>query len=545
MAHPFHNLRNDAINRGVLGPTELNDALVCEKSLMRFTKRGWHNSGEPKEFQDNWHLDLLCDYFMAIARRQIKGPGPIIFTLPPQHMKSRLANVFLPAWVWAQSVNPASWAKGIRVEPDTLLGPGIKFAYISYGQDLSNDTSKQCRRLIESEWYQRRWSHQVKLNSALIETFANTAGGNRRAMSFSGGITGFHADYVFIDDAHNINSPSFEADRMSVIQGWDETLPSRLIDRRTSVFIIMMQRSAPNDLIGHILAKKWDGLHVCLPAEFEGRHPYVFLDSRWPVERLTDSSKGSDGGPRVRTKDEPGEPWRDFREEGDPLWPARFSKETLRQMQAGMTSHAAAGQYQQRPSAREGGMFKREWFANASVQFLPEEARKNMVRAWDLAATAEAPGVTPDWTVGLLMARDPATKIIYVVNIIRGRWSAGSLEELIKNTAISDGERVAVRIPQDPGASGKWLATNLVKLLQETQAPVKVDREDRNKAMRAEPFAAQCERGLVKIVQGPWNDHFIEELCAFTGLDGGVDDQVDAASGAYKQIAGRRGIIFG
>jgi hypothetical protein len=38
---------------------------------------------------------------------------------------------------------------------------------------------------------------------------------------------------------------------------------------------------------------------------------------------------------------------------------------------ASQTSHAAAGQLQQRPTAREGGWFKREWFTNP-VKFVPE-----------------------------------------------------------------------------------------------------------------------------------------------------------------------------
>jgi phage terminase large subunit-like protein len=32
---------------------------------------------------------------------------------------------------------------------------------------------------------------------------------------------------------------------------------------------------------------------------------------------------------------------------------------------------------------------------------------------------------------------------------------------------------------------------------------------------RADPIAAQCKHGLVKLVEGAWNRAFIEELCAF------------------------------
>jgi hypothetical protein len=81
-----------------------------------------------------------------------------------------------------------------------------------------------------------------------------------------------------------------------------------------------MQRSHERDLIGHILAKEFNGMHVCLPAEFEAGHPYVFLNPKWPVPRKTDSSNGADGGPKI------GEAWRDFRQEGDSLWKSRFPR---------------------------------------------------------------------------------------------------------------------------------------------------------------------------------------------------------------------------
>jgi hypothetical protein len=83
------------------------------------------------------------------------------------------------------------------------------------------------------------------------------------------------------------------------------------------------------------------------------------------VLRKTDSSNGTDGGPKI------GEAWHDFRQEGESLWKSRFPEEVLKRWAGSMTSHAAAGQLQQRPTAREGGLFKREWFSNP-VKFAPD-----------------------------------------------------------------------------------------------------------------------------------------------------------------------------
>jgi hypothetical protein len=117
------------------------DALRYEHSLGDFIKAAWHHAGEPQSFQSNWHIDCVTDHLMAVARREIHGPGPLIFTLPPRHMKSRGVNVFFPAWTWAQNPDPNKQGHGLAVRPGTMMGPGVKFAYISYIQRLSNEHS--------------------------------------------------------------------------------------------------------------------------------------------------------------------------------------------------------------------------------------------------------------------------------------------------------------------------------------------------------------------------------------------------------------------
>jgi hypothetical protein len=47
--------------------------------------------------------------------------------------------------------------------------------------------------------------------------------------------------------------------------------------------------------------------------------------------------------------------------------------------------------------------------------------------------------------------------------------------------------------------------------------------------------ATQAETGNVRVVLGPWNQDYIEELCAFSL--GVLKDQVDASSGAFNKLA--------
>lgn len=506
--------------RAILGARHDLESKACEASLGMFMRKGWPHALESSAFISNWHIDCISDHLTAASDHQIKGP--LIFTLPPRHMKSVGINVFYPAWTWAQPVDEKERTKGISIRPGTWRGPGVKFVYISYDQGLSNRHSTQCLELIKSPWYQQRWHDRFFIRQGRIEMFDNNLGGKREAFSFSGKLTGFGAHIIVIDDAHNIMSDSYEADRVKVLDAWDTALQSRLDDKINGIFILAMQRSKENDLVGHILTKEFKGLHVCLPAEHERKHPFVFIDPKQKVIRQTDSSHGNGSGPKI------GEPWEDTRKEGEMLWPERFPRSVMEPDMANMPAHAAAGQYQQRPTAREGGLFKRDWFLNP-VKIIPPNL--DIVRAWDLASTAETKH-DPDYSVGVLMGRDNITGVLYIIDVIRGRWSPAQVERQVYSAAVMDGTTCRVRIPQDPGSAGKFQAFHLAGLLQ--GFIVSTERETGSKEWRAEPFAAQCEHGMVKLVEAGWNEKFIDELCAFPNAT--HDDQVDAASAAFRSL---------
>jgi predicted phage terminase large subunit-like protein len=512
------------------------DTIRYEESLGDFIRAAWHHTGEPQPFQSNWHIDCLSDHLMAVARRELKGPGPLVITMPPRHMKSRGVNVFFPSWVWAQNPDPKNKGHGLGVRPDTLLGPGVNFAHISYVQKLSNDHSMACRNLIESDWYQRIWGDRVRLQYSQIERFDNLRGGKRLAMSFSS-VTGFGADIIVIDDAHDVEESESEVIRDHTLRVWDEVLPTRL--HPGGMFIVIMHRSHERDLVGHILAKEFNGTHICLPALHEHDHPYVFLAPKqgWEVPRATDTSLGKDNGPKL------GENWFDFRKDGEELWVDRFPKRVIDAWSSTMTPHAAGGQLQQRPTAREGGLFKREWFV--TVKAAPDRSKLELVRAWDLASTAEQKG-DPDYTVGLLMGRDTTSRVLYVLDIVRGRWEPAEVERQILACALLDGEKVPIQLPKDPGQAGKFQAHYYAGKLQ--GYTVKIEPEVGSKENRADPFAAQCANAMVKLIEAPWNHAFVNELCGFPNA--AHDDQVDAASAAFRALVRRRhysmvGVPFG
>jgi predicted phage terminase large subunit-like protein len=127
--------------------------------------------------------------------------------------------------------------------------------------------------------------------------------------------------------------------------------------------------------------------------------------------------------------------------------------------------------------------------------------------------------------------------VYYVEDLVRGQWSAGQREAIIKQTAQTDAESygvygVRVFIEQEPGSGGKESAENTIRNL--AGFIIQADRPTGNKVLRAEPFAAQAETGNVKVLASTWTSGYIDRLVSFPF---GVKDDVDATSGAFNKLA--------
>lgn len=199
----------------------------------------------------------------------------------------------------------------------------------------------------------------------------------------------------------------------------------------------------------------------------------------------------------------------------------------------GLMSSNCAGQLQQRPAPREGGMFKRESFQIIEAKDVPSGG--DVVRGWDLAATKDGRAA---YTVGLRMRRvTMGDKIAYYIeDIRRGQWTPHQVDGEIKKAAKDDGRNALQDFPQDPGQAGKSQVAHFSALLEGynfTFSPESGSKED-----RAKPFSSQVEAGNVYLVRAPWNGAFLAEAENFP--NGRFKDQVDAASRAYAKLIRRR-----
>jgi predicted phage terminase large subunit-like protein len=105
---------------------------------------------------------------------------------------------------------------------------------------------------------------------------------------------------------------------------------------------------------------------------------------------------------------------------------------------------------------------------------------------------------------------------------------------VIKGALQQDGSQVRTVVSQDPGQAGVAQVQALARFV----APMALSfvKETGEKSTRARGLASQAEVGNVYLVEGSWNEEFLEELCTFPM--GGHDDQVDAASGAFSDLFG-------
>jgi predicted phage terminase large subunit-like protein len=297
------------------------DRADFEESLYQFLKAAWRYI-DPAPWIDGWHIDAICEHLQAVVDGKIRR---LIINMPPRHGKSVLLSVAFPAWVWAQPLDsPTS-------------GPGVPLLYASYADKLSLRDSVKCRRLIESPFYQKLWGHRFQLASDqnTKSRFSNSKGGERLITSIGAGVTGEGGNIICIDDPNAANDVASEAVMATTIDWWTTAMPTRANDPEHAAWVIIQQRLAEDDLTGHILEHEADGwTHLCLPGRYE-------------PERSFHTVIG----------------WTDPRTEaGQLLWPERFNEESLKRLERTMGPYIFAGQIQQRPEPKGGGIIKSQWW---------------------------------------------------------------------------------------------------------------------------------------------------------------------------------------
>lgn len=451
----------------------------CTRSLSNFIRRAWHILEPGTDLKWGWASEAICQHLEAVTDGDIRR---LLINCPPGVSKSLIVSVFWPAWEWGP--------RGM---------PNLKYVSTSYQQDLAVRDARKMRKLIASDWFQSLWEMPLVSDANAKTYFENCDTGFRASTAFTS-MTGKRGDRVILDDPHSVKGGESDTQREDTVRTFREALPSR-VNSKESAIVIIMQRIHAADVSGNIISRidKTDYVHLMLPMRFEA-------DRRCSTRiGFTDP----------RTYD------------GELLFPELYDEERVSELETEMGSYGAAGQLQQRPVPREGGMFKRAWFE--VVPAAPAGIR--WIRGWDLAATEATQGKQPAYTAGVKIGID-RDGIIYIDHVTRGQLSPNGVERLIVNTAKQDPQGTIQDLPQDPGQSGKSQVRYLAKKL--IGYVVKFGSESGSKVQRAEPVASQAEAGNIKLVKGGWNEDFLAEAEVFP--NGNFKDQIDALSRAFARL---------
>lgn len=460
----------------------------CE-TLRGFVEEAWHVLEPDQVFVPNWHIDAICEHLEAVTDGRINR---LLINVPPGSSKSMIVSVLWPAWEWGP--------KGKRSQ---------RYIATAFNDTPVKRDTRKSRDLMLSDWYKSIWPEVVLTRTAEM-SFANSDTGSREGIAF-GSLTSMRGNRLIVDDPHSTKTAESETERTGATRQFLEGAMNRLNDQKRDAIIVVMQRLHADDLSGMIVARRLGYVHLMIPMEFE-------------EDRRCVTAIG----------------WRDPRTyDGELLDPVRFGPETIEELKKG-GSFYWQGQYQQRPTAREGGLFKRAWFAGKIVRRdqMPTKGLR-FVRGWDFAASIPKPGTSPDWTVGVLMARHGSD--YYIMNVDRMQVSPGNVRDAVKGRAETDPPGTIVRFPVEPGQAGIDQRDRYIAHLAGYRlSPV---RPSGSKVVRAEPLAVQAENGNVYIVNSgdpedgldAWINPFLDEVCDFPAAS--HDDQVDASADAFNELA--------
>jgi len=416
------------------------------------------------------HHRLMIRELEAIASGE---NDRLMMFLPPGSAKSTYTSHLFPAWWFCRHPNSAIIAA-------------------SHTMELAEKNGRKARDTIAGN--AATLGYGVSVASAAAARWHTTAGGEYLGAGVGKAIAGFRADLGLMDDlVAGREDADSERSREKTWDWYRDDFLTRLKPGARRVLI--MTRWHEDDVAGRILQAE---------------------AHRWRVLTLPALAEEND---------------QLGREPGEPLWgdDAYGYAETLRAKRDEAGERGWWALYQQSPRPLEGSLFKPAMVA--TLDAAPAFHGAMIVRAWDLAATAQTGTRDPDWTVGVKLMRTREGRFV-VLDVVRLRGGPDEVETVIVNTAAQDGHSVRISLPQDPGQAGKQQVLYLTRKL--AGHTVDSSPETGDKATRAAPVASQVNVGNVDVVRASWNRAFLDELGGFP--NGAKDDQVDALSRAFSVV---------
>ena len=417
------------------------------------------------QYDRQWFHAEIADKCQRLFEGDIRN---LMVFMPPQHGKSEIVSRMFPAWALGKN-------------------PDLKIVGCSYSSDLAQQFSRSIQRTIDSKEYSEVFP-QTYLNSKNVATDARRGylrnvdvfetvwhRGFYKSVGVGGSLTGTPVDIAIIDDPVKDALEAYSATyRERVWEWYTSVLLTRLHNHSRQLFI--MTRWHEDDLAGRILEREAD---------------------KWHILSI----------PAIREREDDGNK-QDPRQVGEALWEERHSLEKLEAARE-RSPRVFAALYQQRPTIEGGNIVRRDWFKTMSArQFAAMHRNEPIVFFLDTAYT--------DKTVNDPSGIIATCKIggeVYITHAHKVNMKFPDLLRFIPQYAREHGYTNASSIRIEPKANGLSVIDQLreVSRLNVVATPSPSD----SKETRLNAASPIVESGRVVLIEGAWNEEFIDEVCGF------------------------------
>ncbi len=414
------------------------------------------------------HHRIMADAFDRIANGTLKR---LIVNMPPRHTKSEFASYLLPAFLMGRD-------------------PRTKAIEATHNGELAVRFGRKVRDLMDTEVYKEIFPGVLlKQDSKAAGRWDTNKGGEYFAVGVGGAMTGRGADVLVIDDPHS------EQDAMSDLAldnawEWYSSGPRTRLQPGGAI-VVVMTRWGTKDLTARLLKSQ------------QGKNA-----DQWEVIEF----------PAILPS-------------GRALWPEFWKLEELEGVRASLSVQKWNAMYQQRPTADEGAILKREWWRVWQQSEPPpvEYIIQSYDTAYSKKETADFSVITT-WGVFYPTMDDGPNIILLAVK--RGRWDFPEL----KRVAIAE---YKYWNPDNVLIEAKATGTTLQQELRRVGIPVTMyapggRRAGQDKVSRANAVAPILEAGMVWAPDEHWAEELVEECAAFPNGDN--DDQVDSTVQAWMRF---------
>ena len=415
------------------------------------------------------HHRILADQLMAL---EDGSKDRVCVNIPPRHGKSQLVSIFYPAWFLGRN-------------------PDKKVMMVSHTTDLAVDFGRKVRNLIATEAYNEIFPEvALAVDSKSAGRWNTNFGGEYFACGIGSALAGRGADLLLVDDPHS---------EQDVINGnfsvFEKAYEWFTFGARTRLMpggrvAIVQTRWHMDDLTGRVTK---DMVKNELADQYEIVEFPALLDA-----------EDDDGKPITK-----------------PLWPEFFDLAALERTKASMPAFQWNSQYQQKPTAEEASIVKREWWGIWPHDQPPHV--EYVIMSLDAAAEKHnRADYTALTTWGVFFNENENAHHLILLDSIKKRLEFPELKQLSMDE-YTKWEPDAFIVEKKSAGTAIYQEMRRMGLPVQEYTP---HRGTGDKLARLNSVADIIASGMAWVPSTRWADELVEEIAGFPFMSN--DDLVDS-----------------